>query len=778
MLRPGTSALAASLVGLMLLSVTNTFGEGPKGDREVVFRFRPHAGVPQTLSGSLRLSPSDEEAEERVVPVEDAQGVDVLLPLNSRWRVCAEIENTWSPCSIVGVETGQRAIVEALDLWPIGRLIGKLRRPDPETPPPEVLEVAFSTPYTVGPTASIAQSTRECPVSEDGELACDLPAATLDLSIRVSGFVPHRLWAVTIPRGEAYEMGELTLRRGASLASWVRLAGAEGDTSKSSARLFPFVPSGPKVGAAERAARTVAEATVLANGFLQLGPVDGGTYALEIVHPDFAPAQVFPLELGNGQETFLRDPIVLHPPLAIEISVSPPIDWLGQSWQVLLERASQLSGSFSGRSLFRGSTTDGSVVVPKQSPGVFLLEIRDSTGQPFYARPDVVVESAADASIQIDLDLVTLRGEITLPDEPVQGTLWFGGRRGAPRVELESDLKGEFAGVLPKGGWWPLEVEASRHELSVRTRVEIRPNSNGDAFLRIELPDTELFGRVVDEGGQPVPDALVSLNHSLGSAGQRTEEDGAFAFRAFAPGPTGLRAQARTPQGAASSQSVIVPVVESVPFGPVELRLTRSRKIQGRVVSTDGVPVAGALVDLSTVSPPAEELLRSARTDPDGSFEAEVHPEAVMLRAVLSPPGYALQVQTVPPTDPLVLTVSPEHGTLIVDLGPQLPREQSAPQRLVVLADGSELSTSRLRGWAQGHGVTWPADGTTLEVPRIAPGNYRACLARTDRMMESALAEGDWQAGLDRCDDGFLSPGGVLTLQLPIEPERESSSTP
>lgn len=778
-MRPATPAFAFSMFAVLFPSFGITSGgQEVEPELEVAFQLRPHDGVAGFLSGSLRLSPGEAEAEDRLIPLEDTTGVDVALPVGTRWQACAEIEGVWSPCALVNVTAGPEPIHQELELWPTGRLTGRIRMPDEETSLPEYLEVAFQTPHTVGPTASIAQSTRDCAVSSEGAWVCELPATTLDISLRVSGFVPHRLWGLEVPRGKEHKLAALTLQRGASLAAWVRLDSDTGDVSESPARLFPFVPHGPGISAAERAARTAAEAAVLENGFLQLGPVDGGTYVVEVTHPGFAPAQVFPLELGRGQETFLRDPIVLHPPLAIEIAVSPPADWLGDPWTVSLQRASQLSGSFSGGSGFRGVTTNGRVVVEKQSPGVFLLEILDSTGQSFFARPDVVVETAADASIHVELDLVTIHGELTLGDEPVEGTLWFGGRRGAPRVEIPSDADGEFAGVLPKSGWWPLEVEAPRHELSVKTRVEVRPDSDGEAFLPIELPDTELFGRVVDESGQPASGARVLLSHSLGSATTETDTTGAFSFRAFEAGPASLRAQARTPEGTASSQSVALPVAESVPLEPVELQLTRSRKIQGRVVSAGGVPVAGALVDLSTISPPSAALLRSARTDPEGAFTGEVHPEATMLRAVLSPPGYALQVQSVPPGDPLVLTASPEHGTLIVHLGPESLHEQSAPQRLVVLADGHELPTPRLRGWAQGHGVTWPADGTSLEVPRIAPGNYRACLARTDRLIQSALAEGDWRTGLERCDEGFLSQGGTLTLQVPITRDQDESSGP
>jgi len=136
---------------------------------------------------------------------------------------------------------------------------------------------------------------------------------------------------------------------------------------------------------------------------------------------------------------------------------------------------------------------------------------------------------------------------------------------------------------------------------------------------------------------------------------------------------------------------------------------------------------------------------------------------------VLSPPGYALQGRTVPPDEPLVLSVSGEHGTLIVDLGPSPapPEALPSPLRLVVLADGVLLPFQRLVDWSRGHGRVWPVDASVMEVPRVAPGHYRACETAVDAMAAATLAEGSWRAALERCAEGFLSPGGSLTLHIP-----------
>ena len=207
-----------------------------------------------------------------------------------------------------------------------------------------------------------------------------------------------------------------------------------------------------------------------------------------------------------------------------------------------------------------------------------------------------------------------------------------------------------------------------------------------------------------------------------------------------------------------------------MPFGPVEIRLVRTRAVRGKVVTAEGAPVAGAFVDLATLLPETAVHAVSVRSQPDGTFEATVHPSAERLQAIVSPPGHALQTLSLSIEDPLVITISSEHGNLVLDRGPEAPREERAPYRLVLLRDGVVIPHQRLADWAHGHGRVWQAEARSIEVPRVAPGSYRACLVRTDAIAEAALSQGSWEGALDRCDEGFLAAGGELTLSLAAEP--------
>lgn len=49
-------------------------------------------------------------------------------------------------------------------------------------------------------------------------------------------------------------------------------------------------------------------------------------------------------------------------------------------------------------------------------------------------------------------------GRVTLGDDPLAATLWFGGRSGVRRIRFDSDEKGRFDGWLPEEGTWPVDL--------------------------------------------------------------------------------------------------------------------------------------------------------------------------------------------------------------------------------------------------------------------------------------------------------------------------------
>jgi hypothetical protein len=135
-------------------------------------------------------------------------------------------------------------------------------------------------------------------------------------------------------------------------------------------------------------------------------------------------------------------------------------------------------------------------------------------------------------------------------------------------------------------------------------------------------------GRVVDETGQPLPGASVTLipaagNSDSGSQWQtvRTEEDGGFSFYAVADKPYTV-----TVLGFEDS----APGQYHLPGEDVTIRVVKGGIITGRVTSLDGQPLVGAQVVAKCIargggkplpsSPFSYELLRSRTTDDRGIY--------------------------------------------------------------------------------------------------------------------------------------------------------------
>jgi hypothetical protein len=142
-------------------------------------------------------------------------------------------------------------------------------------------------------------------------------------------------------------------------------------------------------------------------------------------------------------------------------------------------------------------------------------------------------------------------------------------------------------------------------------------------------------GRVVDEAGAPVPNALVAVQPDVPLAtmvADRTRPQvraaftsvdaaGNFRFDEVAPGPTLITACARGP---------FAPATASVTAGDVparvEIRLGRGAEVAG-TVSDGGVPLAGAMV-FAFLEEPDEKMgylgnllgFRNAQTDSEGSY--------------------------------------------------------------------------------------------------------------------------------------------------------------
>lgn len=750
----------AALVGLALL-VLGTPGNVRASDpaafcvSPLQFELEPKATLPEGFRGSLVLRPVGSEGEPIRLEARVGTSARTALPCSTKWEVTPEFPEAWGPR--VTVESGPRgdSRVSRIALWPMGKIAGSVKLSGKGERLPKILTATTLAPrvQSAGPPP---KGKMDCPVDPQGKWSCSLPAATFDLVFEAEGFGPQYRWGVRVLPGQVSEVGAVELARGATVAGWVAVEQGAIDPQSCRARLAPLVASGRM---SEKMQKTVREVAVRKDGFFQLNAVTPGNYLLEVRQKGFA-AGTAEVAVSPRTETFLRDPITLKRPFHLALLLSPPLDWLNERWRVEISRLPTASGG-SGREVYSGVADEqGAVSVPGQEAGRFTVQVRDSRGNRLATQ--TLPFGPEEERKSIDIQFLTIHGTVKLGKEPLAATLWFGGHFGAQSVQLESDSAGKFHGVLPRDGWWRVDIAAATPRFEIRRRVKVDSDGHDRGTVEIALPTTHLFGKVVmDDTGRPVPSAEVGLATDEGNMSQHADDSGTFEFRGFPAGTVYAAASLFSGQGSWTSDRLTFAAGEGQDLGPVEIRLRKTRQVAGIVQSPFG-PVAGASVDVVPFRP-IVMFGDTVHTDLDGSFSAQVPGLTETASAVVSAPGFALRAFAVKVGEPPApLPVSTAGGTLEV----LLPEESEATRKeslsLWVFQNGLPLSLQALGEWALRHGQS--SDPRKSIFPEMAPGEYRVCIVAQSVLVPWEVS--GWTAPLAKCVAGQLEAGGTLRLDL------------
>lgn len=772
-MKPGREihAMTACLIGCAIVCLgvpAAVRGEEPSPSATLRIEIQRRGDAHAVLKGDLSLRPAEDNGSEIVLPLPVDGGIlETRLPEKSSWTLSLKSPGFWAPREIVTMGEAGGVKQYVLSLWPLARLSGSIRMMDQGELPPREITARISTSASGSKALVVPRIEVACPVDEKGAWICELPAGVFDISFRAGSFVPSYRWGLNLRAGETSALGVLEMRKGASLAGWVEVEEGKIDPATCVARLSPLSGPGRTTPTAEERLKEVfLERKVGKDGFFQIDGVAPGSYQLEIRQPGHAPARAFPLEVWEGSETLLRQALLLRRPLEISVIIEPSLDWRGKPWQVTVHRKSDFSGSIEGTPAFHGfAGPEGRIKVAGQAPGRFVVQVADSLGNNLHHERDLPIEHAGEAQQVIRVDVIAVQGRVTLGKEPLAATLWFGGRFGAVRVKMISDEDGELEGVLPRGGSWSVEVRASDPKLDTEAKVNVEPDPKGDAKVEIRLPNTYVFGKVVDESGRPIAHASVDCGLLDGAVAVESGENGEFDLYAVPEGRAQLSAtfESRS-EGSLTSDVVMVDVSDSVPVGPMNLVLRKTRLLQGRVQSPRG-PVAGAMLRVIPHHPPLGSASRT-RSELDGSFSLRVDGKAESMLAVVSPPGHALQVFEVPvKNEPVVLNVSPDGGTLEVALPFSV---KDSEQAFFIWQNRLPLDLGALVFWSEGHGIRFE-DEAGLHIPRLAPGDYEVCYGPLTFSDHHELA--DWKSRTATCASGFLGNGATLRLNLKAKAE-------
>ncbi|HET9228739.1 MAG TPA: carboxypeptidase-like regulatory domain-containing protein, partial [Thermoanaerobaculia bacterium] len=678
-----------------------------------------------------------------------------------RWALQAEAPGHWGEVEQLEV-TGASEVT--LDLWPAGTVEGGFLSQEREQPPSE-LALFFRMAPSSAPGAGPPPSQTLCPVKK-GTWRCAVPRGVLDLRFQVDGFIPRYQWGVSILPGKTARLGRLELTRGSAVMGWV--VTADGSPIREDARveLRPRMAGAITNEAESSRVKGLSHTTrINERGFFQIDAVPPGAYVVEVTQAPFAPA-VASVRVVPGTVTDIANPpLTLDMPRTLEVFLNPPTDPQDRPWSV---RLSSLERSTMVLKRFPAEPADasGAWKIAGISEGSYLLQVGPQDGDTWLTEQVEVGDNPA--PLHLDLDVIQVKGTVHLGESPLAAELIFGGRFGSSRIKARSNNEGAFELHLPRRGEWTVQVTAEappvNRELS---KVEVRPSTDGSvARLALELPDTKLQGRVVDEKGVAVPRALVGARRAAETRVQeRVDEEGKFEIFGLPAGPVIVGAEAEDDM---SSDQLTVELVEGRDPEPVTLVVRPRLRIRGTLVSASGA-VPGANVKAAPVGVPVFGV-RSVATDAQGQFEVTLPPSAREMFLAVSAPGFAFRMLRLPVPEDRKITVGVEQpaGTLILETDvPHVPVEPEGPY-IFVLHKGSLEGLPYLSGWAMSSGEV-PDSVSRSVIPDVEPGDYQACWilpAERPGLDFGVLPQG-------RCVEGFLSPNGELTLKLPSPPARE-----
>jgi hypothetical protein len=351
-----------------------------------------------------------------------------------------------------------------------------------------------------------------------------------------------------------------------------------------------------------------------------------------------------------------------------------------------------------------------------------------------------LIDSQAEAAQQIALPLASITGTVTLARRPLSARLLFGGRSGAEKINTTADDEGKFSVTLPRAGKWVVDVEAKTEGVLAAIPVTVAE----DDELTIELPDTEIAGHVTGPDGSPAGKAVVTLLTTAGVVERRAEPDATFRFRGVLPGATSLFATDRMTRE--QSRVIDLQIAAGTRAENIELTLQQQQTIKGLVMAA-GQPVIGARITGYGFLD-GRASAQSTISGVDGGFTLSFPASASEIVFITAAAGRTLQAFRAAAQDQVRLDIAPVGGLLRL-------RTASGFTGQEITYNGIFVPMGDLVTWAraQGKPTTSP-----LEIPSLAPGNYRYCARHT--------------SGAQTCRTGTLARGGTLELMLE-EPGKE-----
>ena len=723
---------------------------------DLIFRSVQSSPI-EAVAGTLTVTQNgdtDGEVGSFVRQVEIPGTVTLDLDTETVWRAVLEAPGFWSEPRSFSPEPQQPV---GIRVWPTAEVRGLVNVPRGEAMPSEIA-VRFEAAPDSEWFGKLPRTQVDCPI-EEGRWKCEIPAINADLRMRCPGFISHFFWDFPLSPGGIHQFGNLRLRRGASLVGQVGML--EGSLpEKIEIKIAPMVTGGAPSPADLKRLDAMGRTTEPdERGFFHLEGIRPGSYVLTGNYPGGAPTRVFPVNIFEHAETEVAKPIILSPPLTLEVHLVPALDMEGKPWTIELLQISALSGITDKRLTGKASET-GLFEAAGLAPSGYLIRVGDTTGNVIASENFDLTPSST--RLEIELPLVMVEGKILFGSEPLLADLLFGGQFSPKQIHLPSDHNGNFFGYLPHDGEWLVYLTSEQPQIVRNLKVDVDAEE-GLAEVVIRLPETRVSGRVVMPDGTPLQGLARAYDPMIANwVVQRTDEEGRFLFEGL---PEGLNILVADSGRFGASAEVRLDVVAKLDPAP-EIVVPPFRHITGTIVGPNG-PIANALVkaleyEASNFTPRLIPLPLQTRTTLDGKFDLRTTASSDRLQLIVYPPGYALSVSAIMslPDESVTVPVDQTMGTVVFELeGPFQWADRWGP-RPSLWIDGIPYDFTTLTDWMNVNNVR--AQGKEFMIPALPPGQVRACFIAPDPENISGVPEPE----VGDCREGFLSPGGELRFRF------------
>ena len=389
--------------------------------------------------------------------------------------------------------------------------------------------------------------------------------------------------------------------------------------------------------------------------FQNVEPFDG--YALHVRHPDHGNTEVGQVavpETGVRQEP----PIVLSGGVDLVGTVRDVAGNAVGGAKIIVGQTTLGTEAPKGPdTLHTESAADGTYRVPNLAEGRYQMNV-SAEGYGSTTLPNVNVAGQEDVLQDVELEVAQMiAGTVTsIGGEPIEDALVqafsMPGRGQVSRSRTRTNDKGEFRFEDVPPGTYTVLAEEKSHRNERQQRVEA-----GTMGVHIQLtPLPAIAGRVVDAStAEPLETFTVRLREPADNSPVAmplpntnvTVKDGSGEFRVHAPKAGTYVVEASAP-AYATCFSDPVTLTEGQDAAGVTVRMTKGGSILGRIVGSDGEPIAGATVFsrdnewtddqfMQVIGDmyPTNAVTRQVRTSSDGTFEIDA----------LTPASYQLDIR-------------------------------------------------------------------------------------------------------------------------------------